>query len=64
MRRIRSTSPSSASASWSTAARWTSTSIADLVADGHLVDEAAEIECQLGDPRGQLIAAASQVDYF
>src|SRR5205807_1703111 len=35
---------------------------ADLVADRHLVDEAAEIELKLRDARGELVATAAQVD--
>ncbi len=34
----------------------------DAVADRHLVDEAAQVPLQLGDPRGQLVTPALQVD--
>ena len=62
IRTIRSTSLSSASASCSSTARLTSDLDLDAVADRHLVDEAAEVPLQLGDPGHQLIAAALQVD--
>ena len=62
MRRIRSTSLSSASASCRATARLTSTSTSMLVADRHLVDESAEVPLQLGDPGDELVAAALEVD--
>ena len=62
MRRIRSTSLSSASASCSGDRALDDHLDVDAVADGHLVDEAAEVPLQLGHPGDELLAAALEVD--